>query len=124
MKGWADLKGQAVGVLGGTVAHDYLTRHHPDAVIQSNEDVANVIKLVADRRLPATVQDGPAATHFLKEYPELHLAGEPVKAGYYVIYYRKTDTALGAALDQAIADGLRDGTLRRIYEKYVERRPG
>jgi polar amino acid transport system substrate-binding protein len=118
VKGWADLSGKSVGVLGGTVAHDYLLKHHKDADIQSNEDVANVIKLVADRRLPATVQDSPAAVHFLKEYPALHVAGEPVKAGYYVIYYRKADTAFGAALDAALADGLRDGTLRRIYEKY------
>lgn len=118
VSGWADLPGKSVGVLGGTVAHEYLNKHHADAVIQTNEDVANVIKLVSDQRMDATVQDSPAAIHFLKEYPDLMLAGEPVKSGYYVIYYRKTDGELGAALDRAIADGLRDGTFRRIYEKY------
>jgi polar amino acid transport system substrate-binding protein len=118
VRGWGDLKGKTVGVLGGTVAHDYLNKHHPDAVIQTNPDVANVIKLVADNRMDATVQDSPAATHFLKEYPALRPAGEPVRAGYYVIYYRKADAELGKQLDAAIAEGLKDGTLRRIYEKY------
>ncbi len=118
IRDWADLDGQDVGVLGGTVANDYVVRHHPGANVQTNEDVANVIQLVADKRLAATVQDGPAATHFLKEYPTLKIAGEPVKAGYYVIYYRKADVELGAQLDAAIADGLRDGTFRRIYAKY------
>lgn len=118
VRGWDELTGKTVGVLGGTVAHAYLNEHHPDAVIQTNPDVANVIKLVVDGRMDATVQDGPAATHFLKEYPSLRLAGQPVKAGYYVIYYRKADAELGRQLDAAIADGLRDGTFRRIYEKY------
>jgi polar amino acid transport system substrate-binding protein len=118
VSGWGDLKGKSVGVLGGTVAHKHLTDHHADAEIQTNEDVANVIKLVNDKRMVATVQDNPAAVHFLKEYPDLTVTGEPVKAGYYVIYFRKGDTELGMALDSAIADGLRDGTFRRIYEKY------
>ncbi len=118
VSGWNDLSGKSVGALGGTVAHDYVRSHHPDADIQLSEDVANVFKLVNDKRMAATVQDSPAAVHFLKEYPDLTLAGEPVKAGYYVIYFRKADAELGAALDAAIADGLRDGTFRRIYDKY------
>ena len=118
IRDWADLDGQRVGVLGGTVANEYVARHHPGAKVQANEDVANVIQLVADNRLAATVQDGPAATHFLKEFPGLKLAGEPVKAGYYVLYYRKADVELGARLDTAIAEGLRDGSFRRLYAKY------
>jgi polar amino acid transport system substrate-binding protein len=116
--GWSDLKGKSVAVLGGSVAHDHLNKHHPDADIQPSEDVANVMKLVNDRRMDATVQDSPAAVHFLKEYPTLTTVGESVKAGYYVIYYRKADVELGEKLNAAIADGLRDGTFRRIYEKY------
>lgn len=116
--GWSDLKGRSVGVLGGTVAHEHLNKNHSDADLQLSEDVANVFKLVNDGRMDATAQDSPAAVHFLKEYPNLRLAGDPVKAGYYVIYFRKSDAALGAELDAAIADGLRDGTFRRIYEKY------
>lgn len=116
--GWSDLRGRSVGALGGTVAHEHLNRNHPDAEIQLSEDVANVFKLVNDRRMDATAQDSPAAVHFLREYPSLRMAGDPVKAGYYVIYFRKGDTELGTALDAAIAEGLRDGSFRRIYEKY------
>jgi len=115
---WNDLKGNSVGVLGGTVAHRHLMKHHQDADIQTNEDVANVIQLVNDKRMAATVQDSPAAVHFLKEFPELRIVGEPVKAGYYVIYCRKTDMELGRELDAAIRAGLTDGSFKRIYEKY------
>lgn len=118
IRSWADLKGKGVGVLGGTVCHEYLRTRHPDADIQSNEDVANVMKLVADRRLPATVQDSPAAVHFQKEYPDLHAVAQADQPGYYVLYFRKSDVELGRQLDAAIAEGLKDGSLRRIYEKY------
>src|SRR5438132_3798105 len=71
--------------------------------------------------MDATVQDSTAAMYFLQETPELKAAGEPRKPGFYVIYYRKNDPKdpdLGRQIDQAILDGLKDGTLRRIYRKY------
>lgn len=123
--GWADLyrpgpRGRkTVGVLGGTVAQQYLENTFGDAIdIMSSQDVANVIKLVNDKRLEATVQDSPAATYFLGEYPKLRTVGEPVRPGFYVIYYRKADKELGEQLDNAIAEGIRDGTFQRIYGRY------
>ena len=125
---WADLakKGDRkpqIAVLGGSASHKYLMTHFADTVeILSNPDVANVFKLVSDGRIDATVQDAPAASYFLKELPNLKQAGEPVQPsavpGYYVIYFRKADTDLGKQIDAALADGIRDGTLKRIYEKY------
>ncbi|MBY0456621.1 MAG: ABC transporter substrate-binding protein/permease, partial [Gemmataceae bacterium] len=125
---WADLQKQRgrklqVATLGGSAAHKYVTTKFGDSVDSvTNPDVANVFKLVNDGRIDATVQDGPAVTHFLKEYPDLKQAGEAVQPGalptYFVIYYRKGDDDLGRRLDAALADGLRDGTLKTIYEKY------
>ncbi len=124
VRGWSDLykRGEdrkTVGVLGGTVAQQHLEKTFgSDIDLKSNPDVANVIKLVNDKRLDATVQDSPAATHFLKEYPELAAVGEPVRPGFYVLYCRKTDGELVAKLDAAISDGIKDGTLQKIYYKY------
>ena len=125
---WADLakksdKKLKIAVLGGSASHKYVMDRYADTVeILTNADVANVFKLVADGRIDGTVQDSPTAAHFLKEYPNLKVAGEPVQPGkmpgYYVIYYRKTDKELGEQLDAAITDGIRDGTFKRIYEKY------
>nr|WP_238537512.1 ABC transporter permease subunit [Zavarzinella formosa] len=131
IQGWDDLSGKSVGVLGGTVAHRYLKKRYGKAGrflpllsidLKTNPDVANVMKLVNDGRMDATVQDGPAASYFLQEYPDLKLAGGPVQPGelpgYYVIYYRKTDEEFGRQLDAAIAEGLRSGAFQKIYEKY------
>jgi polar amino acid transport system substrate-binding protein len=127
---WDSLQDKSVGVLGGTVAHKYLRNRYRvggrwlpllSIDLKTNPDVANVIKLVNDQRMDATVQDSPAATHFLSEYPDLKLAGEPVQPGdipgYYVMYYRKDDP-IGPKLDEAISQGLSDGSFERIYKKY------
>ena len=125
IRGWGDLPavpgraGKRVGVLTGSAAYQYTHDLFGDRInLLINPDVATVIGLVKDRRMDATVQDNAAATYFLKEVPQLKAVGEPRKPGFYVIYLRKTDSDLGKRLDDAIADGMRDGTLRRIYEKY------
>ncbi len=131
IKDWDDLPDHTVGILGGTVAHKYTKKRYriggrflplSSVDIKTNPDVANVMKLVGDGRMDATVQDSPVAVHFLKESDSLKQAGEPVQPGelpgFYVIYYRKADVELGKQLDAAIAEGLRDGSLKRIYEKY------
>lgn len=123
--GWTDLlpregrRRKTVCVLGASVAQQYLQTAFPQGIeLTTNTDVANVLELVNERRLDATVQDNPAATYFTEEYPELHVAGELVNPGYYVIYYRKSDPELGKALDVAIASGIRDGSFERILRKY------
>ncbi len=126
IRGWADLfrltpagGRKTVGVLGGTVCQQYVEKTFGDRVeVLSNPDVATVVGLVASGRIDATVQDGPAAAYYLKETPALRAAGEPGPAGFYVLYYRKSDAETGAKLDAAIADGVRSGALKAIYDKY------
>jgi polar amino acid transport system substrate-binding protein len=125
IRDWSDLPattgrpGKSVGVLGGSAAHEFTNTLFGDRVdLKINPDVATVIGLVKDRRIDATVQDNPAATYFLKDVPELKAVGKPQNSGYYVIYLRKSDVELGKRIDEAIGDGLKDGSLRRIYQKY------
>lgn len=125
VSGWGDLPardgrpGKSVGVLGGSAAHGYLKTLFADRIdLKINPDVATVIGLVKDRRLDATLQDTPAATYFSKEVPELKAVDEPRRPGFYVLYLRRGDADLRAGLDAAIRDGVRDGTLKRIYQKY------
>ncbi|HXD89358.1 MAG TPA: ABC transporter substrate-binding protein/permease [Urbifossiella sp.] len=121
---WKDLTPPAgpkrtVGVLGGSAAHEYALDRFGDRIdLKSNQDVVTVIGLVRDNRLDATIQDNPAATYFLKEMPELKAVGEPRPPGFYAMYVRKSEPQLRDALNRAIAAGLKDGTLERIYRKY------
>ena len=125
LRGWSDLHPREgrperiLGVLGGSAAQKYVDGAYPKGVdVRSSPDVANVFELVSDKRLDATVQDNPAATYFLKNKPNLVAVGEAVQPGFYVIYYRQADRELGESLDRAIAEGLRDGSIPKIYRKY------
>ena len=125
--GWSDLnrekqKGvkRSVGVLGGSVAHEYLKgEDFGDRIdLKINPDVATVIGLVEQKRLDATVQDTPAALYYIKTGKNLKLADEPRKSGFYVILTRQNDKELRDQLNAAIKKGIKDGTFKTIYEKY------
>jgi len=130
ISGWSDLRREreeggtrrkiSVGVLGGSVAHEYLKgKEFGNALdLRINPDVATVIGLVEQKRLDATVQDLPACLYYVRHGKDLVLADEPRNPGFYVILTRKGDEELRARLNAAIKRGIRDGTLKRIYEKY------
>jgi len=121
---WNDLtvmnpRKKTVGVLTGSVAQAYTQNRFGASIdLASDDDVAKVIGLVRDKRFDATVQDNPAAIYFLKEMPTLKVAGAPRQIGFYVMYLRKSDQELAEALNNAVREGLKDGTLRKIYKKY------
>ncbi|MBX9581564.1 MAG: ABC transporter permease subunit [Gemmataceae bacterium] len=117
-KDWADFRGKQVGVLGESQAAVYAKRLFGEDHVSESDDVANVVGLVQQKRLAATVQDNPAAVHFVRNNPDLRVVGDGRRPGAYVAYARKDDPDLVRRLNDAIRDGFRDGTLPRIYRKY------
>jgi polar amino acid transport system substrate-binding protein len=127
IRGWGDLtRGKpgggkwTVGVLGGSAAHQYMNGDaFRDGIdVKVNQDVATVIGLVEGKRMSATVQDTPAALYYVNHGKNLQLAGEPRKAGFYVILTRAGDIDLRDRLNAAVKKGIKDGTLKKIYDKY------
>jgi polar amino acid transport system substrate-binding protein len=110
-----------IAVLGGSAAQDYLQQNFGDRVeIVSYEgatDAMRAVELTLDG-LDANLQDLCVVAHYGDGFPALKRVGEPVGRGYYVVLTRQDDQRLLAAINAAIIDGLRDGTLRKIYEKY------
>lgn len=114
-----------VGVLGGSVAHQYLKDKFGDTIeMPIDSDVSKVVGLVENKQnhdtkqMDATLQDSPAARFYIPRSKVLREVGEPQRPGYYVIYTRKDDKKLRDDLNEAIKKGLKDGTLRAIYRKY------
>ena len=112
-----NLKGKAVGTLAGTVALRLLeqtggidTRIYPGQV-EPFRDLSN-------GRIDAVVLDLPIITYYLSREPGLKRSGEPFALGYYGIGVRKEDSALCAALNQALGELLADGSLEKIYSHY------
>ena len=125
IRSWDDLRAPAgqprkrIGVLRDSAAERYVAQQFGDAVeVKGYPEIINVMKLVEEGRLDATVQDVPVAAFYGKDFPGLHKIGEPVASGYYVAFVARGNDYLRKALDAALAKGMNDGTLKRIYEKY------
>jgi polar amino acid transport system substrate-binding protein len=107
-----------VGVLGGSAAENYLARRFPRLELVSYDGNTNAMGDVVSGRLDATLQDLPIALFYRRDFPALAFAGEPVAPGRYVIYVRRSDEPLRAALDRAILALRASGALRAIDERY------
>jgi polar amino acid transport system substrate-binding protein len=127
---WSDLqrarsgKRLKIGVLSDSAAHRYVEktyRNEVEIVALSEEGSTGVMRMVREGKLDATVQDLPTALYYVQQkhgYEDLRMAGEPIEPGYYVIFVRPNDTELRQRLNEALHAALRDGSLRRIYDKY------
>ncbi|MBL8849549.1 MAG: ABC transporter permease subunit, partial [Planctomycetaceae bacterium] len=110
-----------VAVLGGSAADDYLAEHFPETVeivrFDGATDAMRAVELAVDG-IDANLQDLPVAVFYRDGFPRLKHAGPPVGSGDYVALVRNGDEPLLAAVNEAIISGLRDGSLRRIFERY------
>jgi polar amino acid transport system substrate-binding protein len=130
IRGWDDLRAapdrpkRRVGVLANSASERYLRKEFSDdveVVALDEEGTTGVMRSVESGQLDATVQDTPTVSHYVgpgREFPKLHLVGDAIEPGYFVIFVRRDDTELRDQLNAAIRDGLKDGTFRRIYEAY------
>ena len=111
------LKGKPVGVLSSSVAQRLVeaaggieTKIYPGNV--------ETLRDLKAGRIEAVVLDLPIAIHYARPDATLKLSGPTFAPGYYAIGVRRKDTALLAALNQAIEQLAADQTLARIYQKY------
>jgi polar amino acid transport system substrate-binding protein len=111
-----------VGVMGMSAADSYAKKNQgTNLEITLFDGATNAMLAVKNGQIDATLQDFPAARHYIKT-PEfrdaLKLAGPPEGSGYYVIYTRKEDVALRDAIDREIGRLIDSGELEAIYRKY------
>lgn len=128
IRDWTDLRAKpgqpkkTVLVLQGSAAQRYLENRYGDDInLRMSDDVASAFDLVANQQnADATVQDNPAVAYYLQADAEqrLQAVGAARAPGLYVILTRPTDRELRQQINAAIRQGVRDGSLRRIYEKY------
>jgi polar amino acid transport system substrate-binding protein len=125
IKSWDDLRKPKPG--GGKWKLSVLTESAADNLAQTfgdNVEIArfdgntNSMDEVVIGRADATIQDTPIAVFYQPQFPDLAFIDEPLAPGYYVIYVRKGDTKLLAALNEALIQMIRNGDLERIYRKY------
>lgn len=122
---WDDLRapqGQAhkrIGVLRDSAAERYVNQQFGETVeLKGYPEIINVMKLVEEGRLDATVQDVPVSVFYGRDFPGLRNVGQPVAPGYYVALVKRGHDRLREKLNEALLKAMNDGTLNRIYSKY------
>ncbi len=111
-----------VGVMGMSAADTFAQKHQGSNLrIFVFDGATNAMRAVRNGQIDATLQDLPAARHYIKS-PEfqtgLALVGPPEGCGYYVIYTRKEETRLRDAIDRELGKLIESGEIEAIYRKY------
>ena len=116
----ADFRGRKVGTLAGTIAYDTLraaeTTHA--LVTVSYDDDVHPYEDLARGRLDAVLLDHVLAARSLKRVPGLAILPGAVAIGRYVGVLAKENAALRDRIDGILTDAMKDGTLRKIFEKW------
>ena len=112
-----DLSGRKVGTLPGSLAQRILER--AGALVLTYDggqnDIYDDLRL---GRTDAVLLDGPIARYYGDIQPELETLPGSFGEVRYALAIRHGDEALKSAIDDAIGALARDGTLRRIYQRW------
>jgi len=113
----ADLKGRTVGTLKFSLAQRILEKEG-GIEIRSYEGQINAYEDLANGRLDAVLMDWPIAVYYSRPNPGLKFTGRPIGRLEYGIGVRPDDERLLKELDEGLIKLMRNGDLRRIYDKW------
>lgn len=113
----ADLKGQKVGTLKGTLAQTVLEATKNIEPVTYDSQVTTYEDLALGRTR-AVLQDWPIALYFGSPNRKLKNVGEPIERMLYGIGMRKGDGALTQEVNQALVRLWKKGKMREIYERW------
>ena len=115
-----DFAGLRVGLRRGTTAEDFARTHgvsEPAMLSESNEELYAAL---AAGEFDVVIDDSPIATHFARVTPGLRYVGAlPDTDGAYAVMVRRGNKALVTAINAALADMKRDGTLAELQARWM-----
>ena len=116
----ADLRGKKVGTLSGTIAFDTLLAAHSAHGLElvSYDDDVHPYEDLASGRVDAVLLDNVLAARSVKRVPGLAIQPGTIATGRYVGVLAKENAAMRDRIDGILMGMMRDGTLRKIFEKW------
>ena len=122
--GGIDLRRCRVGVRRGTTAEAHVRRDGTAASVRVSESNDDLYGELRNGGIDAVVDDSPIAGYFSRIVPGLRVAGVvPESDAVYAIMIRKGNDGLRHALDAALTEMERDGTLQAFQERWFDRDP-
>ncbi|MEO8585949.1 MAG: ABC transporter substrate-binding protein/permease [Acidobacteriota bacterium] len=116
----ADLRGRRVGTLAGTIAWDLLAASEKtDGIVPvSYDDDVHPYEDLAKGRLDAVLLDHVLAARSVRRVAGLAIQPATIATGRYVGVLAKENAGLRDRIDSILREKMRDGTLRKIFEKW------
>lgn len=127
LQDWEDLKRpefrdrkNVVSVLTGSAADDYGQTFSDTVTLRGYDGVTDALRAVEQGQdaVRANIQDWPVWITYADRFRQLHQIGRPMAPGFYVALTRTEDLKLRQAINEALLLLMRNGTLRRLCEKY------
>ncbi|MFM7037316.1 MAG: ABC transporter permease subunit [Planctomycetaceae bacterium] len=109
-----------VSALTGSAADNWIRQFGGERVrVAGFDGVTDAMKAVelGQDGIRANLQDLPIWTFYERDFPQLKAVDRPVGRGFYVALTRKETPELLQVVNETLISGLRNGTLRRIFEK-------
>ena len=116
----ADGEPVVVSALTGSAADVWIRQFGGDRVrVAGFDGVTDAMKAVelGQDGIRANLQDLPIWTFYERDFPALKAVDRPVGRGFYVALTRRETPELLQLVNQTFISGLRDGTLRKIFEQ-------
>lgn len=106
------------GTVGQFIAEDLLGDNKAK-LLTTYEKYVDAIASLRQGKIRAVVMDEMPAKRFLNEVEGLAIMDEALSEENYAIGFRKGNTELVEAVDKALAEIKADGTLAKIFERYL-----
>jgi polar amino acid transport system substrate-binding protein len=117
----ADLRGRKVATLGGTIAYEILLRAQQEHGLEplSYEDDVHPFTDLALGRVDAVLLDNVLAERRHRAMGGFTVLPETIAVGHYVAVLAPQNVLLRDTLDETLRGAMRDGTLERIFRKWL-----
>jgi polar amino acid transport system substrate-binding protein len=116
-----DLRGRKVATLGGTIAYEILLRAQQEHGLEplSYEDDVHPFTDLALGRVDAVLLDNVLAERRHRAMGGFTVLPETIAVGHYVAVLAPQNVLLRDTLDETLRGAMRDGTLERIFRKWL-----
>lgn len=119
VKSIADMAGKKVGTVQGSQDANGVTAFQPKAELVFFQEYPQAFLALKQNRIDAMSTTDLTLAAFAKEDPTYVVIQPPFKPDPWVLGVRHNDSKWRLFLEEAIMDAWQDGTIAKLYEKYM-----
>lgn len=115
-----DLKEKRIGVIKGTTSEEAALEYTDPSLVEAYDLGEEVVEALKKGEVDAMINDYVVSVNYVRENPDLKLAGEPFTQEFYGIATKKTNIALMNEINSALRHMKRTGKIKEIEGKWVD----